>query len=124
LYEGIKETLDALRDKQVRISVATNAPTQFARLMLEKCGVFESFDFVIGADRVKKAKPDREMLVHILKGYGYQRSHKALMIGDNSKDMQAAAHAGIDAMFATWGFSPKSEHPLICSRPQDIIKYF
>jgi len=124
LYEGIKETLDALRQEQVRISVATNAPTKFARLMLEKCGVFENFDFVIGADRVKKAKPDREMLVHILRGYGYQRSHKALMIGDNSKDMQAAQHAGIDSGFATWGFSHETSHNKVFAHPQEILSYF
>jgi len=124
LYEGIQETLDALRKEQVRVSVATNAPTPFARLMLEKCGIFENFDFVIGADRVEKAKPDREMLVHILRGYGYQRSHKALMIGDNSKDMQAAQHAGIDSGFATWGFSPETSHHKVFSKPQEILSYF
>ena len=124
LYEGVQETLECLREHRVRMSVATNAPTQFARLMLDKCGIFENFDFVIGADRVKKAKPDREMLVHILRGYGYLRGNKAIMSGDNSKDMQAAEHAGIDAGFATWGFSPESSHPKVFTQPQDIISDF
>jgi phosphoglycolate phosphatase len=124
LYEGIKETFEALRANYIRISVATNAPTPFARLMLEKCGVFELFDFVVGADRVAKAKPDREMLVKILKGYGYLRGNQALMVGDNSKDMQAAAHAGIDSAFATWGFSPDTSHSTIFSHPKEILTYF
>ncbi|MDF1880650.1 HAD family hydrolase [Sulfurimonas sp. MAG313] len=124
LYEGIKETIHALRSQKVRISVATNAPTKFARRMLEECGIFEYFDFVIGADRVAKAKPDREMLVYILKNYGYKRGHKALMIGDNIKDMQAAHNAGIDSAFATWGFSPQSRHHQVFSSPQDVLKYF
>ncbi len=124
LYEGIKETLEALRDERVRLSVATNAPTIFARKMLEKCNVFEYFDFVVGADRVKNAKPDKEMLMHILNGYGYLPGNKALMIGDNSKDMQAAAHAKIDGFFSTWGFSPETSHPNIFSKPEEIIDYF
>jgi len=124
LYEGIHETLTKLREKQVRVSVATNAPSIFARRMLEKCGIFENFDFVIGADRVAKAKPDREMLVYILKNYGYQRSHKALMIGDNIKDMQAAKNTGIDSAFATWGFSPTTQHPYTLNKPEEILNYF
>jgi len=124
LYEGIHECLTKLREQQVRVSVATNAPTKFARLMLEKCNIFENFDFVVGADRVAKAKPDREMLVYILKNYGYQRSHKALMIGDNIKDMMAAQNAGIDGVFATWGFSPDTKHPQRIAKPQEVLDYF
>ena len=124
LYEGMADSLAALRDKQVRVSVATNAPSKFARRMLDKCGVYEYFDFVIGADRVERPKPDKEMIEYILKNYGYRSGHQALMIGDNIKDMQAAYHAGIDAAFATWGFSPESTHPTIFSSPQDVLEYF
>lgn len=124
LYEGIKESLQMLREKNVKISVATNAPTKFAHRMLEACGVFEHFDFIIGADRVSKPKPDKEMLEQILQGYGYQKGHQALMIGDNSKDMKAASHAGIERAFATWGFSPHCEEYEIVSHPLDILEYF
>jgi len=124
LYEGIVESLNALSEKGVQVSVATNAPTKFANRMLEECGILSNFDFVVGADRVKKAKPDKEMLEFILKGYGYQSSHKALMVGDNIKDMKAATHAGIESAFATWGFSPKSSHDLVLSSPYDVIDLF
>jgi HAD superfamily hydrolase (TIGR01549 family) len=124
LYEGIKESLHLLREKKVKISVATNAPTIFAHRMLENCGVFDSFDFIVGADKVSRPKPDKEMLEQILQGYGYQKEHKALMIGDNSKDMKAASHAGIDSAFATWGFSPQCEDYKIITSPLDIVEYF
>lgn len=124
LYEGIKESLQILRERDVKISVATNAPTKFAHRMLEACGVIEHFDFIIGADRVSKPKPDKEMLEQILQGYGYQKGHKALMIGDNSKDMKAALHAGIDSAFATWGFSPQCEGYTAVQSPLDILEYF
>lgn len=124
LYEGIKESLYALKEKEVFLSVATNAPTKFAYRMLEHCGVSDAFDFIVGADKVSKPKPDKEMLVSILKGYGYQNKHQALMIGDNSKDMQAASHAGIEAAFATWGFSPVSQYHKTLSSPLDIVELF
>lgn len=124
LYEGVKETLLMLNSDGVKISVATNAPTQFARKMLAKCGVLDLFDVVIGADKVKKSKPDKEMLEFILKNYSYEPSHKALMIGDNSKDMLAAKNAGIEGAFATWGFSPKSSHHRTLNKPTEVIEYF
>ncbi len=124
LYEGIKESLLALRERKVRLSVATNAPTKFAQRMLASCGVSESFDFIIGADSVANPKPDKEMLERILNGYGYKAPQKALMIGDNSKDMQAAANAGIDSAFVTWGFSPKGKHHRIWNTPDEIVRYF
>ncbi len=124
LYEGVKESLAALLEKKVRLSVATNAPTKFACKMLESCGVSGSFDFIIGADKVSKPKPDKEMLEYILNGYGYTKEHKALMVGDNSKDMQAAMNAGIEAAFATWGFSPAGEYQRIVNKPEEIIEYF
>lgn len=124
LYEGIKESLEALKSKQVKLSVATNAPTQFAQRMLEKCGVFKHFDFIIGADKVAKPKPDKAMLEHILNGYGYKVGHRALMIGDNSKDMLAAQNAGIENAFATWGFTPTSEHHRIVTHPLEVVDFF
>ncbi len=124
LYDGIEESIHALLDRNVRLSVATNAPTKFAHRMLESCGVAASFDYIIGADKVSRPKPDKEMLERILKGYGYKKEHKALMVGDNSKDMKAASNAGIEAAFATWGFSPVGEHQRIINKPQEIISYF
>lgn len=124
LYDGIKESLLALKAKNVYLSVATNAPTKFAYRMLESCGVSDVFDFIVGADRVSKPKPDKEMLELILNDYGYDKAHRALMIGDNSKDMQAASHAGIESAFATWGFSPVGEHYKLLSSPLEILELF
>ena len=124
LYEGVEESINALLKKEVRLSVATNAPTKFACRMLEACGVSHAFDFIVGADMVDKPKPDKEMLEYILAQYGYRKEHTAWMVGDNSKDMQAAEHAGIDSAFATWGFSPQSQHDISLASPLEIIEFF
>jgi len=121
LYDEVFEVLNELRRQKVRLSVATNAPTKFACKMLQSCNVFECFDFIVGADRVSKAKPDKEMLEYILTNYGYKPEHKALMVGDNSKDMMAAKHAGIEGAFATWGFSPNTDYHKILTSPRDVL---
>lgn len=122
LYDGVQETLKDLYAKGVKLSVATNAPTPFAKKMLNHLGVDCLFDVIIGADKVSASKPDPQMINEILSYYGFdKKNHKAWMVGDNSKDIQSAQNAGIDSMFATWGFSPESEYDVTITKPKEIL---
>ncbi|MDD5400893.1 MAG: HAD family hydrolase [Sulfurimonas sp.] len=122
LYDGVKEMLESLVASDVKISVATNAPTQFALRMLEHLRVKNLFDVIIGADRVSEPKPSPLMLNRILNHYGFDKdNHKAWMIGDNSKDILSAHAAGIEPIFATWGFTPYSNAKVVAKRPKEIL---
>lgn len=122
LYAGVKEMLYELVSSGVRISVATNAPTEFALRMLNHLGVANLFDVIIGADKVSHSKPSPEMLNNILNYYSFNKNtHKAWMVGDNSKDILSAKNAGIDSMFATWGFSSKSDAKVIVKEPTEVL---
>jgi len=122
LYDGVEETLRKLVESGVKLSVATNAPTQFADRMLSHLKVAEIFDVIIGADKVSHSKPDPQMLHKILQYYSHDSNRDlAWMIGDNSKDMLSAKNAGIDSIFATWGFSPESKHEKIVEHPKEIL---
>ena len=122
LYDGIKEMLEELKKEEVKLSVATNAPTQFVRIMLTHLGVAELFDVIIGADKVSASKPDPQMLFEILRFYSYDKDKdSAWMIGDNSKDMQSASSASIKSIFATWGFSPHATHEVVIKHPKEVL---
>jgi phosphoglycolate phosphatase len=122
LYSGIKELLEGLKNADVKLSVATNAPTRFAKRMLTHLDVAGHFDHIIGADKVQYPKPHKEMLHHILQRYGFIGDiDNAWMVGDNSKDMKAAENAGIGAVFATWGFSPEGIGDHIINKPCEIF---
>jgi phosphoglycolate phosphatase len=122
LYEGVEEMLRRLVASDVKISVATNAPTQFALRMLEHLSVKNLFDVIIGADKVSHSKPSPEMLHYILNHYNYDaKKHKAWMVGDNSKDVLSARGAAIEPIFATWGFSPKSDAQIVVKRPPEVL---
>jgi len=122
LYDGIYETLHNLLACGIKISVATNAPTKFAKRMLEHLQIAHLFDVIIGADKVVASKPDPQMLNEILNHYNFDRkNHKAWMVGDNSKDMLSAQNAGIESMFATWGFSPDGRHTKTIHKPKEIL---
>ena len=122
LYDGILETLQKLQREGIKLSVATNAPTVFAKEMLVSLGIVDMFGIIVGADKVSASKPSPEMLYKILDFYKYNALvDKAWMIGDNSKDMQSAKSAGIEAFFATWGFSPHSEYSNTLKHPKEIL---
>ena len=122
LYDGVFEMLQQLVESGVKMSVATNAPTPFALRMLTHLGVAEMFDVIIGADKVKVSKPDPQMLNNILQFYDFNKeTHKAWMIGDSSKDMLSAKNAGIESIFATWGFSPNGRYDTLIHEPKELL---
>jgi len=122
LYDGVEAMLKSLKKNGAKLSVATNAPTQFAQKMLFHLGVAELFDVIIGADKVSASKPDPKMLLEILEHYSYSASKdKAWMVGDNSKDMLSASNAKIESVFVTWGFSPHSEHKIVANDPEQLL---
>ncbi len=122
LYDGVYEMLKTLYSSGIKLGVATNAPTKFAKLMLESLNVSEMFGLIVGADAVGSSKPNPEMLYKILEFYNYDKnSDKAWMVGDNSKDMDSAKNAEIDALFATWGFTPQTEFLPQINNPKEIL---
>jgi phosphoglycolate phosphatase len=122
LYDGVKEMLQTLYDSDIKLSVATNASSMFAKRMLEHLKVAHLFDNIIGADMVEHSKPDPQMLNMILKNYDFKLdADKAWMIGDNSKDILSAKNALIDAVFVTWGFSKESECKLVAKEPKEVL---
>lgn len=122
LFPQVRETVEALSSRGVRLSVATNASTVFARRMLAHLGIDHHFDHIIGPDVGGASKPDPAMLHHILTAYAFDAiSHDAWMVGDNSKDVEAAHRAGITSVFATWGFSEEGEAHLVLDSPDALV---
>ena len=121
-YEGIVEVVCSLRETGVQLSVATNAPSCFARRMLEHLDLSKFFDHIIGSEAVRCPKPDPEMVTTLLARYGYQPGQdQAILVGDSGKDIEAAKRAGINAFFASWGFGGYTGNAPRLSHPRDIL---
>lgn len=120
-YEGIADVLKRLRGEGLALGVATNAPSVFAKRMLAHLKLEGYFDLILGADDVESPKPDPQMLYRHLEYHGYHPgTDNAWMIGDNSKDIEAARRAGISGIFAAWGFSREGEGDHVVSHPAEI----
>lgn len=106
IYPDIEETLEKLRSREIRLSVATNAATIFAKKMLKKTGLTNYFDFIMGSCDVKNSKPHPEIIHKIMRRYQFDTKTHALpaIIGDSHKDIKAAKEAKIHGIHARWGF--------------------
>ena len=104
LYERVGEFLERFKSLDFKMGVATNGKSTFAKKMLSHLKVDSYFDFIYGADSVAYPKPNPQMLLKILDGYGFEEDSKALMVGDSIKDIKAAKAIGITSAVAEWGF--------------------
>lgn len=124
IYAGIEALLQRLKSHDIKLAVCSNAPQQFVERILTHLEVAHYFDLLVGASHKHASKPEPDMLHYILEALHYNASDdKAWMIGDNSKDIQAAKNANIDAIFATWGFSTTSDCDVYCDIPEQISEH-
>jgi len=122
LYPGIRETLQALHAAGVGLAVATNAPSIFAERMIGHLEIAHCFERIVGPDIAGASKPDPAMLHLILDHAGFDPSvHRAWMVGDNSKDIEAARAAGITGIFSTWGFSAEGSGDIVIDHPRALL---
>jgi len=107
LFPGIRELLEELKRREVRMAVATNASTLFAQRMIRHAGIDRYFHSVVGADTTGRSKPDPTMLLHLMGAIGFDpdAGDRGWVLGDSDKDLDAARSAGLGALYAAWGYS-------------------
>ena len=106
-YDGIPETLTALRQRGCHIAVVSNkmmAATQ------ELCRHFfpDTIEVAIGeheAEGIRK-KPAPDTVYAALCQLGAEKDH-AVYVGDSDVDIQTAANAGLPCISVLWGFRDK-----------------
>ena len=105
-YEGVRRTLDELRDRGWLMGVNTNKPNFAVKLILEKFGMTRYFGsaIVAGGDGIP-LKPDAQSLRECASRLrGHRLSSHDWMVGDSWTDMQCATNAGVKGAFCTFGF--------------------
>ncbi len=102
VYDGIPETLEALRKAGFRLFVATSKPEATAIEILEKFGLSPYFEKICGAtfDGTRDAK---EAVIAYLKSL-VSDLQNVIMVGDTAYDVLGAAAHNIPTIGVTWGY--------------------
>ena len=118
VYDGIKEALECLKSKGIKLAVVTNKPQQSAVLMVESLFGKDYFDFIVGAVEDKPKKPDPYSANLALEKLGCKGS-EAIFFGDSDVDVYTAKNIGAEAVACSWGF--RSFESLFAAGPSVII---
>ncbi len=127
-YPGIPPLLDTLTNLEIPMAVLSNKPEKFTRLAVSEFLKRWPFYSVSGARPDLPKKPDPSGALAIAADLAVE-THRCLYLGDTATDMHTAAHAGMYAVGATWGFRPRDELLAAGARaladdPLDILEFF
>lgn len=101
LYETVVETLEYLKNKNVKMGIATSRLKYSTVSALENFNIDKYFDVVISADDVEKHKPDKEPLIKAINELK-SSPEKTLYVGDSRFDMECAINAEATPALAGW----------------------
>lgn len=115
-FPGAREALAQLGAKGVPIALITNKFESFARDILTRLELIDSFAVVIGGDTLGKgrAKPAPDPLIEARARCGGSLPHPPRMVyvGDSSYDVLAARAAQVPVVVAGYGFCDAPPHEL------------
>ncbi|MBS7007810.1 MAG: HAD family hydrolase [Anaerostipes sp.] len=121
-FDGIPDTLSALRQEGFILSVATNKLRIEYEEIMECHGLKDFMEHSICLDEVSHAKPDPEPLLYLAERLEIPLN-EMLFIGDTSYDKDCAKAAGCHFALAGWGASGelKKECAAVLESPGDLL---
>lgn len=97
LKEGLFETLDWMKAKDLKLALATGSSEASATALLKKTGCYEYFDYMICGNMITKSKPNPEIYIKACEGLGVP-CEEAVALEDSTYGLESAVNAGLMAI--------------------------
>lgn len=108
-YDGVAEVLAWLRERGVRLAVATSKPEHYAVPIVEHLGFSDDFVTICG-DTLDGARGSKALVVgEALTRLDNPDPSEVLMVGDREHDVLGARAHGIACIGAGWGYGGPDE---------------
>ena len=125
-FPGTREMLEAAKSAGIKLAIVTSKikamqgknGTYGVVVELERLGLTELFEVVVGWPDVTESKPAPAPLLYALNRLGEEPS-SALMVGDSHIDVRASKNAGVASAAALWGTLRKDL--LMEARPDHLL---
>lgn len=126
-YDGIVETLEALKRKGIKLAVLSNKPHNQTIDVIETLFGKECFDVLIGQREGKPIKPDPAGVFEIMELFDV-KPEEVLYVGDTATDMKTGKGAGAFTVGVLWGFRTREEleganADSIISQPSELLNF-
>ena len=109
MIDGVKDTLAILKEKGIRIYLATSKPQPLAEVILKHFGITEYFDFIGGADFNYSRDEKWQVIEYVFESAGIKDRENAIMIGDRMHDIIGAKKTGIKSLCVLCGYGSREE---------------
>ncbi len=103
-YPGVREGLTTLKADGKTLGIVTNKNEEFVPPILEKLGILDHMDIIIGGNTLEKRKPDPLPLLHAASMFK-QAPEQSVMVGDSISDVNAARAAGFQIVCVSYGYN-------------------
>jgi len=117
-YPGVNETIDFLKQHQVKIALLTTKGQDQAELNLSYFKILDRFDYIMGRRPGIANKPSPEPLLKICEDLDIS-IFDTIMIGDSELDIYCGKNAGAKTCAVTYGYRIKED--LIITNPDFLI---
>lgn len=107
LFEGVRELLLALTNRNILWGIVTNKAARFTDLLVPQIGL-DSASCVVSGDTTPHPKPHPEPLLEAARRLSLTPEY-CWYVGDDLRDIQAGHAAGMPTIAAAWGYCGNSE---------------
>lgn len=113
-FPGIRELLDVLKGKNIRLALITGKARRSCGLTLEKFGLSDYFSDVMTGSEIRPNKA--ELMLELLDKYELAAS-EFRYVGDATSDIAASRQAGVRCLSAAWSGGAELEELQALNRP-------
>ena len=111
--DGLFELLDKLKEKDIKIALATSTTRRSAERTLKIAGVFDYFDELVCAEDVKNGKPDPEPFLKAAEKLSLEPS-ECMALEDSVNGIKSAYLAGMKTVMVPDLIEPDDEIKAMC----------
>jgi HAD superfamily hydrolase (TIGR01549 family) len=107
-FEGVHELFRAVRERGMKVVLASSAPQEELDILLRVLDADELIDETTNSSDVETAKPEPDLIAVALEKAGVT-ADEAVMVGDTRWDVEAARRAGVDTVAVLTGGRGRGE---------------
>ena len=110
VYDGLKDLLVSLKEKNIKVGIASSKPENLIYSVSDYLGITDMFDVIVGVKSDNsKHSTKAGLIAQAMQELGAQDKNTVLMVGDRLFDIDGAHEAGLKCCGALWGYGDEEE---------------
>ncbi len=110
MYPGVLPFLEKLKEREIKLAVATSKSHNNAISILDKFAILKYLDYAMGSDMEQSLTKSDIMSICMEKLHADKKM--TVMVGDMNADLKGAQDVGIDFIAVTYGFGFRDKDDL------------